>query len=166
LQKVEGHFAVGPVLDASFEQSERDPERLAPLQSALPAYETRRDETSNRGASTEQSGARRSVGRTKLPYIPNLHAYTGCRAVRGECGIGHKSDPLGTDLPPAGWPHPKPSREDVAHALGLIQLSASPLAGEHQQREPRSNAYGPESLDVTGAFERIMQGNEAQGEQP
>jgi hypothetical protein len=61
LQKVDGHFAVGPVLDASFEQSERDPARLAPLQSALPAYETRRDETSNRRASTEQSGARRRL---------------------------------------------------------------------------------------------------------
>ena len=49
--------------------------------------------------------------------IPNLKDYTGCRAVRGSHGVGHKHDPLGKDTPPRDWPHPKPSYEEVLKAL-------------------------------------------------
>ncbi|MBA2475284.1 MAG: hypothetical protein H0V40_04940, partial [Actinobacteria bacterium] len=33
--------------------------------------------------------------------------YTGCRRTRGTHGSGHVHDPLGTDVPPADWPHPR-----------------------------------------------------------
>jgi hypothetical protein len=59
----------------------------------------------------EQSG-----GARKLPYIPDLARFTGCRQVRGSHGFGHKHDPLGTDEPPRGWPHPRPTGEAIAVA--------------------------------------------------
>src|SRR5262249_1047968 len=40
-------------------------------------------------------------------WIENLNSYTGCREVRGEGGIGHKYDPLGTAKPPVDWKHGK-----------------------------------------------------------
>ena len=69
-----------------------------------------------------------------MPFVPNLGSYTGCRAVRGSHGIGHKRDVLGTDMPPAGWPYPPVTREEVARALGLMPEVEHPVA------EPRSNA--------------------------
>jgi len=52
-----------------------------------------------------------------IRFIPNLSSYTGCRAVRGEVGIGHVYDPFGTERPPSGWPYPRPTRDEIAAAL-------------------------------------------------
>ena len=62
---------------------------------------------------------REQKGNGKHAYVPNLSAFTGCRAVRGEGGLGYKRDPLGTDRPPQGWPHDRPSRQEVADALAV-----------------------------------------------
>jgi hypothetical protein len=50
-------------------------------------------------------------------WVENLNAYTGCRIVRGEVGISHKYDPLGTEHPPENWPHPRPTKAEVLDAL-------------------------------------------------
>ena len=41
---------------------------------------------------------------------------TGCRMTVGSHGIGYVADPLGTDVPPPGWPHARPTRAEVAAA--------------------------------------------------
>ena len=42
--------------------------------------------------------------------------YTGCRQTLGSHGIGFVRDPLGTDVPPPDWPHPRPTRAEIAAA--------------------------------------------------
>jgi len=42
--------------------------------------------------------------------------YTGCRRTLGSHGVGYVADPLGTDVPPADWPHPRPTRKEIAAA--------------------------------------------------
>lgn len=42
--------------------------------------------------------------------------YTGCRQTRGAGGFGYVRDPLGIDLPPADWPYPKPTAEEIVAA--------------------------------------------------
>jgi hypothetical protein len=42
--------------------------------------------------------------------------YTGCRRTLGSHGFGYVADPLGTDLPPPDWPHPRPTRAQIAAA--------------------------------------------------
>jgi len=46
-----------------------------------------------------------------------LARFTGCRHVRGTHGAGYKFDPLGTDKPPDGWTHPRPTRAQIAAAM-------------------------------------------------
>ena len=46
-----------------------------------------------------------------------LRSYTGCRFARGSHGGTHVRDPLGTERPPADWPYPAPSREEIEQAL-------------------------------------------------
>jgi hypothetical protein len=41
---------------------------------------------------------------------------TGCRVTKGSHGVSYVRDPLGTDVPPADWPFPAPSRAEVAAA--------------------------------------------------
>jgi hypothetical protein len=123
------------------------PPTRPPTSRACDEEEKRREERSLvEDDQREQSDAPRSGGRRKLPYVPNLFSYTGCRAVRGTHGMGHKPDPLGTDKPPPGWHHQPPTHEEVARALGLID--DPPLAGKHQDEEPRSNgeAFDPALL--------------------
>ena len=50
-------------------------------------------------------------------WVDNLSSYTGCRIVRGEVGISHVYDPLGTEPKPADWPYPTPTRSEIAQAL-------------------------------------------------
>lgn len=52
-------------------------------------------------------------------WVPNLGSYTGCKLVRGESGMAHVFDILGMDRPPRGWPHERPSRQQIASALRL-----------------------------------------------
>ena len=42
-----------------------------------------------------------------------LRRYTGCSFRRGSHGTSYIQDVLGTDKPPADWPHPPPSRKEV-----------------------------------------------------
>lgn len=51
---------------------------------------------------------------------------TGCRHARGSHGIAHVYDVLGTDDPPEGWPHPRPTASMVAAARR--KLDAEPDA--------------------------------------
>ena len=46
-----------------------------------------------------------------------LRSYTGCRFARGSHGGTHVRDVLGTERPPADWPYPAPSREEIEQAL-------------------------------------------------
>jgi len=55
--------------------------------------------------------------REQSGWVDNLSSYTGCRIVRGEVGVSHTYDPLGTEYPPAGWPHEKPTKQEVVAAL-------------------------------------------------
>src|SRR5262245_20989128 len=50
-------------------------------------------------------------------WVDNLGAYTGCRYVRGEFALTAKYDPLGTEPPPNGWPHERPTRDEILEAL-------------------------------------------------
>lgn len=50
-------------------------------------------------------------------WVDNLGKYTGCKIVRGEIGISHVYDPLGTEPRPANWPYPTPTRAEVFQAL-------------------------------------------------
>lgn len=61
----------------------------------------------------------------KSGWVENLNAYTGCKLVRGTHGFSHRYDVLGTDRPPVGWPHERPSREEIAGALA--EGSGSPV---------------------------------------
>jgi hypothetical protein len=84
-----------------------------------PALERARIRNSESGRTSLEKGTQQG-SKTGLPFVPHLSSYTGCRAVRGEMSIGHKYDPLGKDPTPAGWTHPRPSHEEVARALGLL----------------------------------------------
>jgi hypothetical protein len=48
-----------------------------------------------------------------------LRRYTGCRMTRGTHGFGWKHDPLGTDKPPANWPHEPPTADEVMRNLAI-----------------------------------------------
>lgn len=50
-----------------------------------------------------------------LAEEPGLR-YTGCRRTLGSHGFGFVADPLGTDVPPPDWPHPRPTRAEIAAA--------------------------------------------------
>ena len=50
--------------------------------------------------------------------------YTGCRRTLGSHGFGYVVDPLGTDVPPPDWPHPRPTRAQVAAAERAAQQDA------------------------------------------
>jgi hypothetical protein len=53
-------------------------------------------------------------------WVDNLSSYTGCRIVRGEVGLAHKYDPLGTEPVPAGWSHPRPTKAEIRKALDAV----------------------------------------------
>ena len=74
----------------------------------------------------QEKRAGRSGTRTSRPrgWIDNLSSYTGCRAIRGDYGFGHKYDPLGTDRPPMDWPHPRPTPHEIGTALDEIERLA------------------------------------------
>lgn len=64
---------------------------------------------------------------TKSGWVENLSNYTGCKLVRGSHGMGHRRDVLGTDRPPADWPYPRPSRQEILTALERQERQASGL---------------------------------------
>jgi hypothetical protein len=51
--------------------------------------------------------------------------YTGCRRTLGSHGFGFVADPLGTDVPPPDWPHPRPTRAQIAAAERAASTSAA-----------------------------------------
>jgi hypothetical protein len=65
-----------------------------------------------------------------------LRRFTGCRALRGSHGITHVRDPLGVDPPPFGWPHPKPTREEIRAAM-FRNGSVDPPGSLRTTTEPR-----------------------------
>jgi hypothetical protein len=50
-------------------------------------------------------------------WVDNLGRYTGCRYIRGEFALTAKYDPLGTEAPPSGWTHERPTRDEIRKAL-------------------------------------------------
>lgn len=75
-------------------------------------HEVTSEWTEQREKELDQDRAERGNG-----WVDNLSSYTGCRIVRGETGITHKYDPLGTEPKPANWPYPTPTRAEIAQAL-------------------------------------------------
>ena len=67
--------------------------------------------------------------KTKTPYVSDLSNYTGCRHVYNGHAVHGVRDPLGTDRPQEGWPHPRPTRQEVAAAL---REHAAGLNGERR----------------------------------
>ena len=63
------------------------------------------------------SGRLAQPGEKKDAYIPNLSSYTGCRHVYNGHAVHGVYDPLGTDQPQPGWPHPKPTIDEIRKAL-------------------------------------------------
>jgi len=59
----------------------------------------------------------RETGSRGAGWVEKLSSYTGCRLVRGTHALGHRHDVLGTDRPPADWPYPRPTRQEVLAAL-------------------------------------------------
>ena len=55
--------------------------------------------------------------RERSGYVENLSSYTGCKIIRGEVGISHVYDPLGTEYPPEAWPYQRPTKSEVMAAL-------------------------------------------------
>jgi hypothetical protein len=66
------------------------------------------------------------LARRGAPKRGGASAYTGCRHVRGTHGMAHVRDPLGTDPPPAGWPHPPPTQDEIQRALGERERAPGP----------------------------------------
>jgi hypothetical protein len=66
---------------------------------------------------TEQQLVHAREKRARSGYVDNLSQYTGARIVRGEVGITHVYDPLGTEPTPADWPHSRPTREEIIRAF-------------------------------------------------
>ena len=54
--------------------------------------------------------------------------YTGCRQTLGSHGLGYVADPLGTDVPPPDWPHPRPTRAEIAAAERAAAKPPGPAA--------------------------------------
>jgi hypothetical protein len=93
-------------------RDERTPLALAELHVEL-AREQRDDPTK-----------RPSVRRRANEWIEQHGWPTGARFVRGDVGGSYVYDPLGTEkLPPGyvGWPHQRPTFDDVARALAESQ---------------------------------------------
>lgn len=62
--------------------------------------------------------------------LRSFRRYTGCRMARGTHGITYVHDPLGTDPPPFGWPHPRPTRAEIRDAIsrnGAIDVPGSAI---------------------------------------
>jgi hypothetical protein len=66
---------------------------------------------------TEQQLVHARERRARSGYVENLSQYTGCRIARGEVGISHVYDPLGTEPAPDAWPHARPTREEIIEAF-------------------------------------------------
>jgi len=66
---------------------------------------------------TEAEIVRAREDREKNGYVEGLSSYTGCRIFRGEGGISHIYDPLGTEPKPIDWPYPTPTRQEILEAL-------------------------------------------------
>jgi hypothetical protein len=81
------------------------------------AEETRQEHLSTSTSARDVERSATNNGKSS-GWIENLNAYTGCRLVRGTHGFAHKQDPLGMDKPPFDWPYERPTREQVAAALG------------------------------------------------
>ena len=65
--------------------------------------------------------------------------YTGARWVTGQGGGTHVRDPLGTDKPPADWPHEKPTRDEIRDAVAAnggdpVRRKLTPEQREERQR--------------------------------
>lgn len=89
-------------------ETEREAEKEPPYSPPSPTPET--EWANARKAEKEKLNG-------KTGYVHNLSSYTGVRIVRGEVGITHVYDPLGTEPKPTGWPYQAPSRQEVAAAL-------------------------------------------------
>jgi hypothetical protein len=79
---------------------------------------SRETETEREPPPTPSADAEGENGRQPLTLTAKeLRRFTGCKRVRGSHGLGYKRDPLGTDKPPADWPHEPPTKAEVAAAL-------------------------------------------------
>lgn len=72
--------------------------------------------------------------------------YTGCRRTLGSHGIGFVKDPLGTDVPPGDWPHPRPTRAEIAAAERDAARASTP-----SRRQPSSTHAPAEQDDLLSA---------------
>ncbi len=59
----------------------------------------------------------RHAGARGEGWVDNLSSYTGCRYVRGTHAFTAVYDVLGTERPPADWPHERPTRAMIAAEL-------------------------------------------------
>jgi hypothetical protein len=66
---------------------------------------------------TEAEIVRARENRESNGYVEGLKDYTGCKIVRGEVGISHVYDPLGTEPKPVDWPYSTPTRQEILEAL-------------------------------------------------
>lgn len=65
--------------------------------------------------------ASRRAARAPLADLVREHGWpTGALFVRGSHSGHCVYDPLGTDRPPQGWPHPRPTREEVEPIVGAL----------------------------------------------
>lgn len=65
--------------------------------------------------------------------------YTGCRERSGTHGVSHALDPLGTDKPPADWPHKKPTQEEIQAAIA--ENGGSPIRRKLTPEEQDERLY-------------------------
>jgi hypothetical protein len=74
--------------------------------------------------------AQRQIRRAPLADFVREYGWpTGCEFVRGTHGGTHVYNPLGTARPPQGWPHAKPSRDEVeplVRTLAALDTILSP----------------------------------------
>jgi hypothetical protein len=54
-----------------------------------------------------------------------VRRYTGCRLTVGSHGHGYVFDPLGMDMPPPDWPHPRPTRAEIKAALVAAEQASA-----------------------------------------
>jgi len=75
-------------------------------------------------ASLEQNGRPAKISKRELAK------FTGCKATKGSHGAGWKHTPLGTDPPPADWPHPTPTEPEVLAALAAADDFLAGMEGD------------------------------------
>jgi hypothetical protein len=93
-----------PVAPRSREEVEEDPPSIPPTVERV-------------RQPTEAEIVRAREERESNGYVEGLKDYTGCKIVRGEVGISHVYDPLGTEPKPVDWPYPTPTRQEILEAI-------------------------------------------------